>query len=608
MAIMSADVETYEMREDGLLYPILDCNKYTIGATKQEGQKVKFHKTREDMWNYILKKGIAEQKRGKVLYLYAHKAKYDWYAYANRGDKHIKIYNHDPFIASYRNNGKEMIKFLDTMAIWRTSLDEVGKIIGLNKLEMPDKVWKPEELKTYLERDVEVCLQSILEARRLCRENGIKVRRLYSIGQIAVCNLLNEIKKTPMSKTFFADERSNLVWKSKYPELVHKAYRAPSVHAKTGVYENIKGVDCNSLYPKAASEMRFPDLRTEKFIRNTLRHMTEEELLKTIGISRCMILNKNNKHGFLQVRLPKGNYTPKEGKYIIGTYTHDELQLAVQTGYEIISVEWSITYEETFNPLSEIMGKLYTLKETAPTKVERSFWKNNMNHAIGKLGQHRTNQDIAIDSIEEAKEYAEKNYKMIQGIPNTYNMVYVRTNKEGKEKPYYAPIIPALVTARARKIMHEIIRTIKYENWLYTDTDSIYTDDPKQLEKIPISKKLGEFKEITEPGDRMKIYGKKTYSVGKDIKIAGVRQKGVTMEQFEKGLVSNRKMLTLKNCTKMEDLGKFILETRDLNEIKNKFEETEEILRVESLYIDNDINDITFFLNQDIQIWREIIN
>lgn len=82
------------------------------------------------MWNYIIKKGKTEEKRGKVLYLYAHNAKYDFYSYANISDKHIRIYNHDPFIASYRNNGKEIIKFLDTMALWRTSLKNIGDTIG----------------------------------------------------------------------------------------------------------------------------------------------------------------------------------------------------------------------------------------------------------------------------------------------------------------------------------------------------------------------------------------------------------------------------------------------------------------------------------------------
>ena len=53
-----------------------------------------------------------------------------------------------------------------------------------------------------------------------------------------------------------------------------------------------------------------------------------------------MIVNKNNDIGLIPIRTDTGNYFPKKNKYIIGTYTHIELEEAIKEGYEIIDIEY----------------------------------------------------------------------------------------------------------------------------------------------------------------------------------------------------------------------------------------------------------------------------
>ena len=98
-------------------------------------------------------------------------------------------------------------------------------------------------------------------------------------------------------------------------------------------------------------------------------------------------------------RARSGNYFPKSRKFIIGTYTHDELQLALQHGYEIVNIEWSIVWEETQNPYKIITNKLYELRNKSKDDFDYWFYKQMQNHSYGKLAQRRANSEILMDSV-----------------------------------------------------------------------------------------------------------------------------------------------------------------------------------------------------------------
>ena len=167
--------------------------------------------------------------------------------------------------------------------------------------------------------------------KRKIKGEDMKIQRLYTTSQIAITYLMNKIAKSEKHKGLLEDVNNRIFPMTKYKKDVHSAYRGGRVECfKTGKFKDVNYIDCNNLYGYASMNIRFPDLRTEKKIWKPLGMMTQKELLKKIGLSRVMIVNKNNDIGLIPIRTDTGNYFPKRNKYIIGTYTHIELEEAIK--------------------------------------------------------------------------------------------------------------------------------------------------------------------------------------------------------------------------------------------------------------------------------------
>lgn len=655
--LMTFDIEDYKRnKETGKFEPILDATgKYfKIGCTLKETGGKKVFTEKEEMWKYIIEEGKKEIKREKKLVCYAHNAKFDFFQIMDRKDKNLKFFSENPLIASYYfpvereftikkfenwkwyakrekidyeiimqseeldlvsiRYLKEGIKFLDTLAIFRMALKKVGEIIDVPKTEMPIEIGtkltkkKIKEISKYCLNDCHVTLEAIKFIKEKLKEDGINIRNLCTINQIAISYVLNKLKENGIDWVLYVNKKGEITdwtWKTRYKEEIHSAYRGGYVRAwKTGFYENATSIDVNSLYPYSAIKMRFPDLRTERKIKDPLANFTREELFDKIGLSRAVVINKNNDLGLLPIRTPEKSYIPKKGKMMIGTWTHTELAEAIKEGYDVLNIEWSIIFDEAENPFKKIYTEIYKKRMESHTKFDNFFYKSILNSSLGKFGQRKTDQIIVIDSVEKIYEYLNKNYKMIRGIDGTTDIMFVnRDLNEGRVKKYYAPIIPALVTAYARVEMYKHFKKIPIEDLLYTDTDScLYLGD--HLDKFDIGEKLGQFKVDKDivTGEELRntrfiCWGTKSKSIGNNIAVSGVFKSGLTMEDFAKGKVTSRKMLGLKNQDEGK-IGEFIIEERDLKEQQKRFWETEEKLGNEDVLIDFDIDDITYFKNE----------
>lgn len=534
--IIAVDIETQG----------LDATKFLMGAIYKENGTHKVFYDKKELWNYIIELGKREAKRQRMLSVYAHNAQYDFYGYADITDPNITYYSHNPFIASYKHEGKEIINFLDLMGIYRMSLAKVGEIIGIEKKEMPEqfkegiKITKEEleKNKEYVIRDVEIVVKAIEHIKKKLKEEGMEIRRLFTINQIALNYLMNKlVKDERYDKLFYNRQKRRLHW-SRYPEAIHKAYRGGRVEAfQTGKHKEITYIDANSLYGWASKEIRFPDVTTEKFIYEP----KWEEINKEIGIAKVMIENKYDELGILQIRNKGSNYYPRGGKILIGVWTIEEIEEAIKNGYEIRKIEWAIIYEEMINPFKEITEELYK-KRIAEKGFNKFFYKQMMNCSYGKLGQKRTGQIIKIDNVEKAEEYEDQGYQAIDRMG--YNYVYEKREKKPKRKKYYLPIIPALITAKARIKMYQEMKKIPLKDLIYTDTDSIMFKG-EHIKKFRIGEGLGEFKIEYEKKEGI-IYGRKTYRIDEEMKISGFRQKGITKEEFDEGNIKGKKMETLK--------------------------------------------------------------
>ena len=148
--------------------------------------------------------------------------------------------------------------------------------------------------------------------------------------------------------------------------------------------------------------------------------------------------------------------------------------------------------------------------------------------------------------------------------------------------------------------MYENLKRLPKEKLIYTDTDSCIMEGDF-MKMFKIGKDIGEFK-IEHENKEMIIYGRKTYLIGEDIKIAGFRRKEMTREEFEKGIIENRKMVTIKNTKDINKVGSFEKEVRDLKEQEEQHNKTNEIMEMQKIYIDKDIENINYFSERILKI------
>ncbi len=581
---------------------------FIMGCICYENMTTEVIYNREQMWDRILEIGEKVAKNKGVLNVYAHNmGGYDYWVISDRTNKNMHYLSDQPFIATYRKGKKDMVKFLDTYSLYKMSLKKIGEIIGMEKGETPEtlktgkKVKITQEMEEYMIQDAQICMKAIQYLKNKLEKEGIRLKRLYTINQIAIQYMLHKLKLSPKPYLFHNEDRNQMIF-TKTPLNLHEAYRGGRVEAfKTGYHEKVTYIDVNSLYPQSSMEITFPDLRTQQLIYYPLNVYTQKDLLNQQGIARTLIKNETDDIGLLPIRTPEYAYYPKMNSTIMGTWTLNELRKAVTCGYKIIAIQWALLYEQApENPYTTLIPEIYK-KRLTNNQFNKYFYKSIMNNHLGKFGQTRIGQEIIIDNVETTEQYLKQGYKAVQGIKGTYDYMFKKTNTKQKNKPYYCPWIPTLVNAQARIKMHTDMHKIGKKDLIYTAMDSLMFTG-KHLNKFKISNKMGEYK--TEHKDeKVLIYGRNTYQIGSTIKASGIHRKDLNIKDFQKGYADTKQIIKLKSATATKDIGTFKSEHRDFKSQLNNYNKTMELLEATEFFKDYNIRDISYFLpflNQNI--------
>ena len=133
-----------------------------------------------------------------------------------------------------------------------------------------------------------------------------------------------------------------------------------------------------------------------------------------------LLYNNCEKLPFIPIRTKDGNYYPNKDKYMIGTYTHYEINKALSLGYKLIAIEWSVVFEPNYNNFVNITPKLYHLKQFSKNEFDKYFFKMMMNASYGKLAQTRVGDSLFMDDVEKAEQYLAKNYQIVKGHKTNY--------------------------------------------------------------------------------------------------------------------------------------------------------------------------------------------
>lgn len=568
---------------------------------KNENEYITFWKpNRYQIWNKILKIREKTPKK-KAIYVYAHNHAFDFARYG-KITKGLKIINKQMFIYELKTeNG--IIKFLDTYNLSYTSVKQLGEIINLKKGEISKKLLTneaqqytekdKEEITKYNIRDCLILKKFLDHIKKVFTEEQIKILTLKTISNLAIKYLSKNLQKDirinkynikikekkkngkieeRIENPIFYNQKKGIWIKPKYSfnkkgeyinhsKIIQETQRDGRVLIwKKGKYNKIYHYDINSLFPYCMKEIKVPDLRSEKYIEEpTKKGYKIEDIINKIGISFVILYNKENNIGLIPVRDFNEVYFPLKGRFIAGYYTNLEIKKAIEEGYEIKQLKETIIYKELpFNPFKEITEKLYK-KKKENTGFKRWFYKALMNMSYGKLAQIRFNNEERIEDYSKIEEIKEKKITIID---NKHLSIKEETKKQ-RIKKHYAPIIPAYIRAKSRIIMYETFKKVGKDKIIYSDTDSIWTEEKLNNNSIKIGKELGEWKE--EIKLNREFIGKKAR-----IEEGILRMSGFKKQEIKEGYIAELKRINKDYLSK--DFGTYKVYKKD---VKKGLEEKE---------------------------------
>lgn len=391
-------------------------------------------------------------------------------------------YNQSAFIkAQWAGHG---LTFCDTLRHWPLSVAEMGKKIGLAKLEATGNGNRFDDVE-YCRRDTEI------------------VHRFVSRQSEEYLKIGAMVKNTLPSSAFDLFKREFCKIKLQRPDdrtcdkLMGAAYGGRVEIFKTGLLTGpIDCYDVNSLYPSVMAANKYPLPETGRFGKFDPDRESISSL--TIKIPPCyappLPFRRDGKLIF-----PVGEFE--------GVWTAPEIREALKMGGEIIKENWSYNYSETARPFAEWVNFIYSRRQKSEDELEKYTLKLFLNSVFGKFTEAGALQI-----------YKKKKRTDLENRPDHANIV-----------------LGAYTTAFGRiRLLNQIIKNEK--EICYTDTDSVFLKEAKPLDCGP---GLGEWKhegryrlaEFVLP----KFYMTVDTGGGKSYKSKGIPKKA-REEFFERGI------------------------------------------------------------------------
>lgn len=384
--------------------------------------------------------------------------------------------NKHGFFQRRKSNGRLQsfpLSFIDTGNYAMMSVEKLGEVIGINKLEKPLFLGKEPKnkqewaiLERYNARDSEISCKFIKFLFKTLSDYGCTPK--LTLASTA----MNLFKAIYLGETRYY----------RMPEdIIKKCFRAyyggrTEVFARGTDYE-VTTDDYNSLYPSIAAVIDLPDPNSFRVNRiNSLHYITNYTGCATVRVY-CP-----------EMMYPLLPYRRADGKVIFptgtfeGTYTNLELIEALRLGYKILEVKENVWFKDTCKPLKQYMLDMYERrnKHKAEGSPLETVDKLLMNGLTGKFGQKFENKDNWITSEISLDEL--QSYDKFERHGN-----YFRVVKTTEPAAFCIPIWIAYITAAGRiKITADAAR---YQA-RYIDTDCVHVKN----KNIPTGEGLGEFK------------------------------------------------------------------------------------------------------------------
>lgn len=434
------------------------------------------------------------------------------------------------------------ITFIDSGNHLKTSVANLGKIIGHPKMEAPECLGDQPKSKKEWEYMKAYNIQDSMVTFRF-------MKFLQNHYNVLGCKLKSTISATTLD--LFRRKYLGMKWEAETRERIqfcYQAYYGGRTEAfKRGIfnsdnYGQVKAYDVNSLYPYCLKNFKYPVPKGQYF----REKITTDDVDSFEGV------------GYFTIKAPEDLLIPvlpvKTDKLrfpvgeFSGYYDFNSIRLALRNGYEIQDTGRGLIYENVFRPFKDMIKDLYKLRLQFKSEKNQAevVVKLLMNSFYGKLGYKYYDKEFLGDG--DAVGNAPKSCDI---YPTCDPKIFrIRTTEESRIPPYVFPIYPLYVTSFARSTMFRHFQKVGMKRVIYSDTDCIFT-----TRTIPTSSDLGDMK-LEEKFKELVIIKPKFYSglttEGKSlIKVKGIFKSINDYDHFKQMASDNAFNLTMTQFRKL---------------------------------------------------------
>lgn len=434
--------------------------------------------------------------------------------------------------------GPYKIKFMDTFLIFRSSLNQLGEIVGLQKLDtnifLTKKIFEMNQIEytdfiNYTKTDSKILNQFLLF---FIQDVKIDITKYLTGPQLAYDTLKKNLTHKKEYLIFNSDELDKFKF---FNQSYYGGYTYLNPAKKMQVLDNVSYYDINSSYPFIMTQP-MPIKQIEKPEKNSLVMYEVEFLSFTLKKNYMPIIPAIKTRDYLNKTYLSELKTPFK-RLVWKTEFEQYRKFYDNFTYNIIN-----KYYFKSNPLfKEFVNKHYyervKTKNKTDTyhKLKNYYLKIVLNACYGKLGENPEKPDIFFSAqnfdcnsnnlfyhltkrefvILDKNQRIGKQYVPITLLKTTRELTGVYKLTYQVDKNFLIiknVVIASYITAMARVRLFEVMSQLK-DNFIYCDTDSVIFQGSKPP-KINIGSNLGAWKI-----EHQQVYGlfikPKTYMLSK---------------------------------------------------------------------------------------------
>ena len=276
---------------------------------------------------------------------------------------------------------------------------------------------------------------------------------------------------------------------------------------------------------------------------------------------------------------------PKHKCTMYGTWTNLELKRAVELGYKVQKIKWTINFAEAeINPLKEFVLNMY--EQRKKNELGKTFYKLVLNNLHGKFAQRTQKKNFEIGDVGLAPQMKEKEFNIYTRIDD-FNYLYTKDLGINYGRNY-APIISAYVTAKARDLLYNEAIKIPIQDLLYLSIDGIIFKGD-HINKYKIGKEIGEMKYVRFNEKKWK---RKDNNMEKQLYSRWWFKTKRVKKEFVKGYEEGQteiefgRFKNIKNSESIKDSFAYETLKKDFKEIQEKTEALKEYIKTKRELID----------------------